>query len=77
MNISHGHKSTSQGLHGYSHLPYLGNSMADNPFVQDLAHLGVFVSFSFDIHPLFDQSTCGNNYRGNICKVIITTGTLV
>ncbi len=37
-------------------------------------------AFSFDIHPLFmllDQSTCGNNYHGNICMVIITMGTLV
>ena len=24
-------------------------------------------AFSFDIHTLLDQSTCGNNYRGNIC----------
>ncbi len=34
-------------------------------------------AFSFDIHPLLDQSTCGNNYHGNIWMVIITTGTLV
>ncbi len=34
-------------------------------------------TFSFDIHPLLDQSTCGNNYHGNICMVIITMGTLV
>ena len=34
-------------------------------------------AFSFDIHPLLDQSTCGNNYHGNIFMVIITTGTLV
>ncbi len=34
-------------------------------------------AFSFDIHPLLDQSTCGNYYHGNICMVIITTGTLV
>ncbi len=41
-------------------------------------------AFSFDIYPLLDQTTCGynyhtcgNNYDGNICMVIITTGTLI
>ena len=37
-------------------------------------------AFSFehvDTRPLLNQSTCGNNYHGNICMVIITTGTLV
>ncbi len=34
-------------------------------------------AFSFDIHPLLDLSTCGNNYHGNICMVILTMGTLL
>ncbi len=34
-------------------------------------------AFSFDIHPLLDQSTSGNDSHGNICMVIVTMGTLV
>ncbi len=33
------------GLDGNAYLPYLGQSMADNLFVQDFVQLGAFVHF--------------------------------